>query len=278
MSPNTPGEFDDSGAVGMVVTGDNTEVAYNTITDNIADSVDFGTDGSAVEIYGGIGTVVHHNIASNNRTFTELGNPRSADTTYAYNQVTSVARGVRVPDHPRRRGLLRPGRRDRRGQQLGEAHRVEVHRLRLLRRLHHLDVLLYNNVLDVAGRIGNLEGSMTGGNNVYWRGSMYSIKLMPGDRYVDPRFRGSRLVPPRTAPSLTRPPRRHEEGPRRPEGRRRRQRRRQARHRHRRLRGQVQGRKKARGKGHRRQGRQGQGTTRHHHNGGNQRVDATRLS
>ena len=89
MWPNTPGAFDDSGAVGMVVVGDNTEVAYNTITDNIAPSVDFGTDGSAVEIYGGIGTVVHHNVASNNRTFTELGNPRSADTTYAYNQVTS---------------------------------------------------------------------------------------------------------------------------------------------------------------------------------------------
>ena len=55
-------------------------------------------------------------------------------------------------------------------------------------------------MLDVAGRIGNLEGSMTGGNNVYWRGSMYSIKLMPGDRYVDPRFRGSRLVPSSKSP------------------------------------------------------------------------------
>jgi hypothetical protein len=54
---------------------------------------------------------------------------------------------------------------------------------------------LYNNVLDVAGRIGNLEGSMSGGNNVYWRGSMYSIQLMPGDRYVDPGFQGSGLVP-----------------------------------------------------------------------------------
>ena len=140
MWPNTPGAFDDSGAVGMVVVGDDTEVAYNTITDNIAPSADFGTDGSAVEIYGGIGTVVHHNIATNNRTFTELGNPRSADTTYAYNQVTSNLDGVRVPHHPRRRGLLRPGRRHRRGQQLGQAHRRQLHRLRLLRRLHHLDV------------------------------------------------------------------------------------------------------------------------------------------
>ncbi len=42
-----------------------------------------------MEVYGGIGTVVHHNVASNNRTFTELGNKRSANTTYAYNEVTS---------------------------------------------------------------------------------------------------------------------------------------------------------------------------------------------
>ena len=50
---------------------------------------------------------------------------------------------------------------------------------------------MYNNVLDVAGRIGNLEGSMSGGNNVYWRGSMYCVHLMPGDRYTDPQFKGS---------------------------------------------------------------------------------------
>jgi len=59
---------------------------------------------------------------------------------------------------------------------------------------------MYNNVLDVAGRIGNLEGSMSGGNNVYWRGSMYSIHLMPGDRYTDPQFKGSKLVPSQKSP------------------------------------------------------------------------------
>ena len=59
---------------------------------------------------------------------------------------------------------------------------------------------MYNNVLDVAGRIGNLEGSMSGGNNVYWRGDMGSLQLMPGDRYVDPRFKGSKLVPSKDSP------------------------------------------------------------------------------
>jgi hypothetical protein len=55
--------------------------------------------------------------------------------------------------------------------------------------------MLYNNVLDVAGRIGYLEGTMTGGNNVYWRGSMAGLTLMAGDRYVNPQFKNGRLIP-----------------------------------------------------------------------------------
>jgi hypothetical protein len=200
MWPNTPGEFDDSGAVGMVVVGDNTEVAYNTISDNIAPSVDFGTDGSAVEIYGGIGTVVHHNIATNNRTFTELGNPRSADTTFAYNQVTSNLDESEF--------LITRGADDYFGPVEGT---VAVNNSVKLTGAHSTGFVcyagctsslftMYNNVLDVAGRIGNLEGSMSGGNNVYWRGSMSGIHLMAGDRYTDPQFKGSKLVPSPSSP------------------------------------------------------------------------------
>ncbi len=195
MWPNTPGEFDDSGAVGMVVVGDNTEVAYNTITDNIASSVDFGTDGSAVEIYGGIGTLVHHNVSTNNRTFTELGNPRSADTTYAYNQVTSNLEESEF--------LITRGAQDYFGPIAGTVavnNSVKLTGSRSTGFVCYAGCTaslftMYNNVLDVAGRIGNLEGSMSGGNNVYWRGSMYSISLMPGDRYADPQFKGTRLIP-----------------------------------------------------------------------------------
>jgi hypothetical protein len=43
--------------------------------------------------------------------------------------------------------------------------------------------MLHRNVLDVAGRIGYLEGSMSGGHNVYCRGSMDGLRLMKGDRY-----------------------------------------------------------------------------------------------
>jgi hypothetical protein len=179
----------------MVVQGDNTEVAYNTITDNWAPSPDFGTDGSAVEIYGGVGTLVHHNVASNNRTFTELGNARSANTTYAYNQVTSSLKDTEF--------LITRGSQDYFGPVRGTVAANNSVKLTGSNSLGFScyagctpDLFaLYNNVLDVAGRIGYLEGSMSGGNNVYWRGSMNGLHLMPGDRYVDPRFRSGHLVP-----------------------------------------------------------------------------------
>jgi hypothetical protein len=195
MAPNTPGPFDDYGAVGVVIQGDNTEVAYNTITDNWAPSADFGTDGSAVEIYGGIGSLVHHNVASNNRTFTELGNSRSADTTFAYNQVTSDLKDTEF--------LITRGDADYFGPVRGT---VAVNNTVKLTGSNSLGFscyagctagyfALYNNVLDVAGRIGYLEGSMSGGNNVYWRGQMGGLKLMPGDRYTDPMWKDGELVP-----------------------------------------------------------------------------------
>jgi hypothetical protein len=200
MAPNTPGAFDDYGAVGVVVEGDNTEVAYNTITDNWAPSADFGTDGSAVEIYGGIGTSVHHNVASNNRTFTELGNKRSANTTYAYNQVTSSLTESEF--------LITRGDADYFGPVVGTTavnNTVQLTGAKSLGFSCYAGCTasyfaLFNNVLDVAGRIGYLEGSMSGGNNVYWRGRMDGLKLMGGDRYADPGFKPGQLVPSSKSP------------------------------------------------------------------------------
>jgi hypothetical protein len=80
----------DAGAVGIALHGDDNEVAYNTISGSDTCSRFYGRDGSAVEVYGGQRNVVHHNRAINNNNFTELGNPRSSDTTYAYNIVTST--------------------------------------------------------------------------------------------------------------------------------------------------------------------------------------------
>ena len=193
MQPNTPGEFDDYGAVGVVVMGDNTEVAYNKISGNVAPSADFGTDGSAVEIYGGIGTVVHHNKASNNRTFTELGNSRSANTVYAYNRNVSNLKDSEF--------LITRGDQDYFGPVRGT---VAVNNSIKLTGENSLGFSCYagctpgtftasNNIFDVAGRIGYVEGAMSGGNNIYWNGDL-GFSLLPGDKFTNPQFKNARLI------------------------------------------------------------------------------------
>ena len=68
---------------------------------------------------------------------------------------------------------------------------------------------MYNNMLDVAGRIGYLEGAMSGGNNIYWRGSMSGLSapdrrplrrpavegLAPHPHDQEPRGRPGRPAP-----------------------------------------------------------------------------------
>jgi hypothetical protein len=89
MSVLTVGGDDDSGAFGIALHGDYAEVAYNTISGCDAFSYDYGRDGGAVEIYGGQYNHVHHNLSIDNVAFTELGNSRSKENTFAYNVVRS---------------------------------------------------------------------------------------------------------------------------------------------------------------------------------------------
>ena len=92
------GNNDDYGATGAgVLQADNVRIDHNTISGNIGPSADYGTDGSAVEIYGAVGTTVDHNVSSENETFTELGQTRTSGTVYHNNLITSSvvnARGL----------------------------------------------------------------------------------------------------------------------------------------------------------------------------------------
>lgn len=92
------GADDDYGASGCVILqADNCEVDHSRISGNIGPSPDYVYDGSAVEIYGSIGTVVHHNICVDNETFSELGHTRTANTVFHNNLITSTfgnAKGV----------------------------------------------------------------------------------------------------------------------------------------------------------------------------------------
>ena len=84
-----PNTGSDAGGVGISLFGDDNEVAYNTISGSDMCSRFYGRDGAAIEVYQGRRNVIHHNLAIDNNTFTELGHSRSADNTYAYNVVSS---------------------------------------------------------------------------------------------------------------------------------------------------------------------------------------------
>ncbi|MEV0195258.1 hypothetical protein [Nonomuraea sp. NPDC050691] len=84
MSKLTPKEEhanDDSGAFAVLVQGDDSNIGWNTISGSVAFSYDYVFDGAAVEIFMGSRNRVHHNLAVDNDTFTELGTSREDDGT-----------------------------------------------------------------------------------------------------------------------------------------------------------------------------------------------------
>ena len=111
MAPNTPGEFDDWGAVGIVVQGDDTEVAYNTDQRQL----------------GAVPRLRHRRLGGRDlRRHRHAGAPqhgqqqpdlhRAGQQPLCRQHLRLQPRDVepeghRVPDHPRFVGLLRPGQR-----------------------------------------------------------------------------------------------------------------------------------------------------------------------
>lgn len=188
MAPGTDGPDDDYGAFGILVNGDGAEIAWNTITGQEAISPDYGSDGSAVEVYGAIGTRVHHNRAFGNRAFTELGHARTADTVYAYN--------VSVSDVPYAEFLVTRGSGNHFGPVVGTVavHNSVLHTGRGAQGFwcggtcSPAVLTLVGNVLHVAGRAGWSDvGAVGSSDNVFWGGAL-EVPLGPGDRYADPRF------------------------------------------------------------------------------------------
>jgi len=89
-TPTQQGSDDDAGAFGVVLAGNNNTVEHNVISGDHACSYDYGTDGSAVEIYGGNNNVIAFNRSTDNDTFSELGLTNTTGNVYAYNVVTST--------------------------------------------------------------------------------------------------------------------------------------------------------------------------------------------
>jgi hypothetical protein len=86
MVVNTPDEKGDYGAVGIWFFNSFNEASYNRIVNCIAPSYDYGVDGGAVEWWGDAdGNYVHHNWASGNAGFLEVGGGSVRDAIVAYN-------------------------------------------------------------------------------------------------------------------------------------------------------------------------------------------------
>lgn len=79
LTPQEENDNDDSGAFAMLVQGDDSNIGWNTITGSVAFSYDYEWDGAAVEIFMGSRNYVHHNLAIDVDTFTELGTSRNDD-------------------------------------------------------------------------------------------------------------------------------------------------------------------------------------------------------
>jgi hypothetical protein len=79
LTPKTVNPNDDSGAFAILVHGDQSNIGWNEIRGSDAFSYDYGRDGAAVEIFLGSGNRIHHNIAMDNETFTELGTSKEVE-------------------------------------------------------------------------------------------------------------------------------------------------------------------------------------------------------
>jgi parallel beta-helix repeat protein len=178
---------DDSGAFGILLNGDANEVAYNVITGSVAPSYDFGTDGGAIEIYAGRDNRIHHNIARGNKTFTELGNSRSAGNSFSYNVIWS--------DVPESNFLVTRGADDGFGPVTGTT--LE----------HNTAVLtgpgsegfvchggcspeilsMRNNVIQATGKVGFADAPFDEDSNLFWGGPR-QFTPGPNSQVADPQF------------------------------------------------------------------------------------------
>jgi hypothetical protein len=190
MSVLTTQPWDDSGAFGVLLHGDRTEVAYNTISGSDAFSHDYGRDGAAIEIYGGRNNSIHHNQAFDNDAFAELGNSRSADNTFAYNLVRSslerstflVTRGGKSGFGPVLRTMLVNNTVLMTGR-YSEGFVCEAG--------CGPDVLtMRNNIVVAVVKAGYADRAFTDDHNLYWGGIVQFPKgatsIVGDPRFVDP--------------------------------------------------------------------------------------------
>lgn len=179
----------DSGAAAIVLEGDDNEIGYNRIEGHDACSYDFERDGSAVELYGGQRNIIHHNVAINNNTFTELGQSRTADNTFAYNLVTANMRDSHF--------LVSRGAGSGRGPvKATKAFNNTVYLTDQTSMGVNCDgncgkdiLLLKNNIIWSEGKIGYIDTQSDEGNNIFWKADGNPGVFFPNPQDMSPTSR-----------------------------------------------------------------------------------------
>ena len=187
MSPLDTAADNDAGAFGVLLWGDDNEIGKNLFSGQNACSYDYVRDGSAVEIYGGQRNLIHHNKASNSDSFSELGNSRSSDNTYAYNlYYSTLDRSIFLVT---------------RGASSGYG---PVTNTKVLNNTVYLTgaqsqgfvchagcntgiLTLKNNIIRAGLKSGYADGLFDNSNNIFYGGPA-QFSLGPGDVVADPQF------------------------------------------------------------------------------------------
>jgi hypothetical protein len=218
MKKEDPTIPDTSGATGIAVQGDDNDIGYNEISGSNSCSRVYGHDGGAIDIFKGQRNRIHHNISRNNHNFSELGNARSVDTTYAYNLVTASIAQAHF--------LTTRGAKDTRWG--------PVYGTRLFNNTVYLSgtdswgvncalgcnasvLTLRDNIIWANGTVGWSDAPFAESNNIYWRAggapkvrfaiSSTSVVANPGWRSLGADFHltaGSRAIDSATNDSTSR--------------------------------------------------------------------------
>lgn len=181
--------YDDSGAFGVALNGTRTEVAYNTISGHETFSYDFGTDGSAVEIYESSFNSIHHNLIKQSSGF-ELGGKSSEGNVIAFNQVYSTKATSEA-------FVTRGG-----GDQFGPVkNTMFANNSVYYSGAKSKGLICYagcsaailtarNNIIVTPGDAVYSDGAMKEDHNIYWGGGSVQLKggLGVGSKVADPRF------------------------------------------------------------------------------------------
>jgi hypothetical protein len=198
LTPISVGAADDIGAWGVLLRGNNHEVALNYFANNNAlCTFDTPPQGNSVELFEAKNNVIHHNTAVNDRDFSELGGSaaiKSDNNTYAYNLIMSNVRTAHFI-------IARGG-----GNQYGPTYNTNlVNNVVYLTGAESEALICHagcsadimtakNNILWAEQKAAFADGRFNEANNIYWNSTgtpfvqFMNFAMSPSSRIANPQF------------------------------------------------------------------------------------------